>query len=112
MACYHTGFLVVFVVFVLGLCSSCDNEVLNETPLSVSSTFMTGFVKTGMCSALVTITLAQLISQIVASRCNIDYLNYRSHYYAIVGCSLPCGMASVRVAVTLCCGSFSSIRHD
>ena len=81
-------FLVVFVVFVIGFCSSYDNELLNENPLGVSGTFMTGFVKTGMCSALVTITLAQLISQIVASRCNIDYLNYRFHYYAIVGVCL------------------------
>jgi len=81
-------FLVVFVVFVIGYCSSYDNEKLNRNPLGVSGTFMTGLVKTGMCSALVTITIAQLISQIVASRCNIDYLNYRFHYYTVVGVCL------------------------
>jgi hypothetical protein len=81
-------FLVVFVVFMIGYCSSYDNEKLNTNPLGVSGTFMTGFVKTGMCSALVTITIAQLISQIVASRCNIDYLNYRFHFYAVIGMCL------------------------
>ena len=81
-------FLVIFVVFVINFCTGYDNDALGSNPLDVSGTFMTGFVKTGMVSALVTIVFGQLISQIIASKCNIDFLNYRFHYYGVAVVSL------------------------
>lgn len=83
-------FLVVFVVFMIGYTTTYDEDKLKITgnPFQLVDGFMTGLVKTGFVSALTTIVIGQLVSQIVASRCNIDYLNYRFQFYGVFGVCL------------------------
>lgn len=83
-------FLVVFVVFMIGYCTGYDKDLMEEkgNPLGVSDGFRDSIMEPGFSGAITTIVIAQLISQIVASRCNIDYLNFYFHYYAVLGVCL------------------------
>mmetsp|Transcript_28883 Transcript_28883/g.47899 ORF Transcript_28883/g.47899 Transcript_28883/m.47899 type:complete len:520 (-) Transcript_28883:472-2031(-) len=81
-------FSVVFVVFMIGYCTSYDADKMENNPFDLSDGFRDSMIKLGFVSALTTIVVGQLISQIVASRCNIDYLNYRFQYYAVISVCL------------------------
>lgn len=100
-------FLVVFVVFMIGYCTGYDNDKMNPTtggsgyPFGVDEGFMNAVMKPGFAGALTTIVIAQLISQIVASRCNIDYLNYYFHYYVVIGICLLMEFTGLMHAVYL-----------
>jgi hypothetical protein len=81
-------FLVIFVVFMIGFCTGYDGDRLVDNPLGVPDGFRDSLIKLGFVGALTTIVIGQLISQVVASKCNIDYLNYRFQYYAVIGVCL------------------------
>jgi Silicon transporter len=83
-------FLVVLVVFVLSSVSSAapGATLFDTTDSSFLDIITTIFLTNGIAAILVTITIGQLISQIISANCMLDFLNQRIIVSALAKTSL------------------------
>jgi silicon transporter len=78
-------FLVVLVVFVLNLMSSAADDV---DVLGLSSVIQDVFLSSGVALILVTIMLGQLLAQVNAANCMLDFINNYFMLYFVTYVSL------------------------
>jgi hypothetical protein len=76
-------FLVVFVVFIISNTLTFQAD-LEELPFGLPAWVGEAFLESGLMGAVVTIVFGQLISQLVASKCNVDYLNSHVCYVTAI----------------------------
>jgi len=80
-------FLVIFVVFIISQTLTFKKE--QDLPFDLPDWFGEAFLESGLLGAVLTIVFGQLMSQLVASKCNVDYLNsYVCYVTAIVALSI------------------------
>jgi hypothetical protein len=80
-------FLVIFVVFIISQTLTFKTD--QDLPFNLPSWFGEAFLESGLLGAVITIVFGQLMSQLVASKCNVDYLNsYVCYVTAVVALSI------------------------
>jgi len=80
-------FLVIFVVFIISQTLTFKPD--QELPFNLPGWFGEAFLESGLLGAVLTIVFGQLMSQLVASKCNLDYLNsYVCYVTAVVALAI------------------------
>jgi hypothetical protein len=102
-------FLVVLVVFVLNLMSSAADDV---DVLGLSSVIQDVFLSSGVALILVTIMLGQLLAQVNAANCMLDFINNYFMLYCVTYVSLVIEASGLLHSVYLVQIFFSEIADS